>query len=634
MRTIEVSLAARLACTRMPRSLIVGAFRQSLVNGTSFIDELYASGRIHETTIGQCIADEAGLLFEDVPEGVRVVMPSAADFVVLRGMRHTVVLTSEDTTLIYIAPSLSDLAAIKNNLPGSPEIAARLRITTPYALDQFLVSSHETALLDRAIRMVEITSAEHSAKVVATGTQGVMIGFIASSCLFTAMLNPGLLWQLLHALFSSFFSACILLRLLARHNVGSMRIQPWYPLPPSGLPGYSVLIALYHEADVVPQLVNAMRELNWPRSKLDVLFLCELDDIGTIAALQAAMLPAGFRIVRVPSGGPRTKPKALNYGLQLAKGDFVVVYDAEDRPHPQQLQEAWWHFAKGGETLGCLQAPLVIANAYAGRLTRLFAFEYAAHFRGILPWLARHGLVMPLGGSSNHFRRGCLEAVGGWDPFNVTEDAELGTRLARCGFEIGMLTTPTIEDAPAEARIWLRQRTRWIKGWMQTWLVEMRRPIRLLYQFGARRFTVYQLLSAGMIVSALLYPLMLVSVALSAFDLAQGGSAAVRRTIVVVDVINIVMGYLAFHALGRRVLKGGQSSRPVLVWIPFYWLMISAAAWRALWQLHRTPFLWEKTPHRPATAGSSDRSAFQTNSAPEPMINVSSLPIASTSRPL
>ncbi len=127
----------------------------------------------------------------------------------------------------------------------------------------------------------------------------------------------------------------------------------------------------------------------------------------------------------------------------------------------------------------CLQAPLIIANTHAGWLTRLFAFEYAAHFRGVLPWLAHNQLVLPLGGSSNHFRRNCLEAVGGWDPFDVTEDAELGTRLARCGFQVDMLSTPTIEDAPVRAGVWLRQRTRRLKGWIQTWLVEMRRPVRL-----------------------------------------------------------------------------------------------------------------------------------------------------------
>ena len=634
MGAIEVSLAARLSCAGMPRSLIIAAFRHSLANGTSLIDELYALGRAYEPTIAYCIAGEAGLLFEDVPADVRVVLPFAPDFMALRRIRHTVVLTSEDNTLIYMAPTLSDLAVIKRHLPGSPDIAARLRITTPFALDEFLLSSHEAALVDRAIRMVEMTSSEHSARVVATGTQGMVIGFVASSSLFMAVLNPALLCQLLHFVFSIFFSACILVRLLARISIGAVRVPPWRTLPSSGSPGYSVLVALYHEADVVPQLVNAMKELNWPRSKLQVLFLCEEDDSDTIAALQAEMFPAGFRIIRIPSTGPRTKPKALNYGLQLAKGDYVVVYDAEDRPHPEQLQEAWWHFAKGGATLGCLQAPLIIANGHVGWLTRLFAFEYAAHFGGILPWLARNRLVLPLGGSSNHFRRSCLEAVGGWDPFNVTEDAELGTRLARCGFQVDMLSTPTIEDAPVGLGVWLRQRTRWLKGWMQTWLVEMRRPIRLVNQLGIPRFTVYQLVSIGMIVSALLYPLMLVFVANSAFHFTIADMAAMRPNLFIIDLLNILMGYVSFHALGRRALDGEKTPGPVLLWIPIYWFMISAAAWRALWQLHATPFLWEKTPHQPSTTARSATGRALINSGPEPMINVSSLPIASMSRPL
>ncbi len=388
-------------------------------------------------------------------------------------------------------------------------------------------------------------------------------------------------------------------------------MRPWLTLPSSGLPAYSVLVALFQEADVVPQLVSAMKELNWPRSKLQVLFLCEMDDSETIAALQAEMFPASFRIIHVPSTGPCTKPKALNYGLQLAKGDLVVVYDAEDRPHPEQLQEAWWHFTKGGENLGCLQAPLIIANTHAGWLTRLFAFEYAAHFRGVLPWLAHNQLVLPLGGSSNHFRRNCLEAVGGWDPFNVTEDAELGTRLARCGFQVDMLSTPTIEDAPVRAGVWLRQRTRRLKGWMQTWLVEMRRPVRLFNHLGIQRFTVYQLLSIGMIASALLYPLMLVFVAFSAFYLVSADFAAMQPNLLIIDLFNVLMGYISFHALGHRALNGEKMPGPVFQWTPLYWLMISAAAWRALWQLHATPFLWEKTPHQPSTTAPSDASAVR-----------------------
>lgn len=600
MREIEASLAARLCREGAPKSSIVEAFRESIENGTSFIDELYASVRIDDKWIARCIADEAGLVFEEMPGNVQVVVPTGPHFIALRSLRHTIVLTSDDTTLIYIVPTLRDIAVIKANLPESPDIVARLRITTPTRLAEFLRSNHEKFLVDGAIRMVEITSSEHSARIVTTGSQGTLIGLLLSSTLFTSLLNPEWLWLVLHIVFSLFFSGCILLRLLACNCVCSVRSRALPTSSPAEQPIYSVMVALYKEADVVPQLVRAMDKLNWPRSKLEVLFLCEADDIETIEALQWEELPPGFRIIPIPGSGPRTKPKALNYGLQLVKGDYVVVYDAEDRPHCDQLLEAWRRFSTSEEDLGCLQAPLIIANTHEGPLARLFAFEYAAHFRGLLPWLARGRFVLPLGGSSNHFRRSCLEAVGGWDPFNVTEDAELGTRLARCGFHADMLALPTVEDAPTDTGVWLRQRTRWLKGWMQTWLVEMRKPVLLVKQLGTLRFVIYHLLTTGMIASALLYPVMLAFIAITTVHLTVANPTTMRSAMPIIDLFNILMGYLSFHALGRRVLQREKMLGAVLPWIPLYWLLISMAAWRALWQLHTHPFLWEKTPHRPS----------------------------------
>ena len=598
-REIEASLAARLCRAGAPKSSVVEAFKLSVENGYSFIEELYASERIHDVWVARSIADEAGVAFEQISANVQVVLPTVAQFTALSTLRHAIVLTAEETTLIYIVPTMQDIAVIKANLPESPDIAARLRITTPTCLAEFMRSSHEGLLVEGAIRMVEITSSEHSARIVTTGSQGALIGLLLSSALFTVMLRPEWLWSALHIVFSLSFSACILLRLLACNSAGSAVARALQTVSPAELPNYSVMVALYREADIVPQLVRAMEELNWPRSKLEVLFLCEADDLETIATLQWHKLPPGFRVIPIPGSGPRTKPKALNYGLQLVKGDYVVVYDAEDRPHRDQLLEAWGRFNAGEDDLGCLQAPLIIANSHEGPLARLFAFEYAAHFRGLLPWLARRRSVLPLGGSSNHFRRSCLEAVGGWDPFNVTEDAELGTRLARCGFHIDMLALPTIEDAPTDTGVWLRQRTRWLKGWMQTWLVEMRNPLLLVKQLGTLRFVIYHLLTTGMIASALLYPLMLVFIVITTFHLTFA-DAAMSPAIPILDLCNILMGYLSFHVLGRCVLRREDMSGMVLPWIPLYWLLISVAAWRALWQLQTDPFLWEKTPHLPS----------------------------------
>jgi cellulose synthase/poly-beta-1,6-N-acetylglucosamine synthase-like glycosyltransferase len=604
-KKIAISLAARLCTGGMAKPPIIAAFRRSFYNATSFLEELYASDDADDALIAACIAHEAGLLFDEIGTDVHVVAPTVPNFVALRHIRHAVVVTRDHTALIYIAPTLQEIAMFKRHLPQSQDIATRLRITTPAHLSEFLRLHYERALAENAVNLVETTSQGFSARIVVTGRQGILLGLSTASILFGLALAPSYLWFILHMLFSVFFSGCILLRLLAMRATMRRETRVLPTVPARKLPVYSIMIALYKEADVVPQLVRAMTELNWPRSKLEVTFLCEADDFATIAAFDNQKLPYGFKVIPVPGIGPRTKPKALNYGLQMARGEFVVVYDAEDRPHPDQLLEAWQRFRAGEDKLGCLQAPLVIANAHEGWLARLFAFEYAVHFFGILPWLARNGLVLPLGGSSNHFRRNCLEGVGGWDPYNMTEDAELGTRLARRGFLVEMLSLPTIEDAPTATGVWLRQRTRWLKGWMQTWLFEMRHPRQFLNDLGFCRFLAYQTLMAGLIVSSLLYPLMLVFIAYSGVNLVLDNAAATDRGILIYDCMNITMGYLSFHILGKRSSVGKEIKGSILCVIPFYWMLVSVAGWRAVKQLCTQPFLSEKTPHRPAAVRES-----------------------------
>ncbi|RZS88044.1 cellulose synthase/poly-beta-1,6-N-acetylglucosamine synthase-like glycosyltransferase [Phyllobacterium myrsinacearum] len=600
-RDIEVALAARLYRAGLAKILILRAFSDSIAGKTSFIDELYASARGEDAVIGQCIADVAGVVFEYAPQTTGIFLRSGPDITVLPHARIATTLTPDSNALIYIAPTIEDIAFVKRRLSGRKDVAARLRVTTPSGVRELLRIGHQELLADKAARMIEDFRCEYSAKTVLTGQQGILIGMLITCLLLDALEKQQFGWRGLHVFFSLFFLACVLLRLVACKSASGDDPPPLPAISPAELPVYTVMIALYQEADVVPQLVKAMLALNWPRSKLQVLFLCEADDAATLTALRCQVLPQSFDIIPIAGYGPRTKPKALNYGLLLSKGAFVVVYDAEDRPHPDQLLEAFQHFQRADEKLGCLQAPLKIANAHESLVARMFAFEYAAHFQSFLPWLAHRGLVLPLGGSSNHFRYDCLIAIGGWDPHNVTEDAELGTRLARLGYRADMIARATLEDAPAEAGVWFRQRTRWFKGWIQTWLVQMRKPFTVLAQLGFRRFIVYQLLAAGMIVSSLLYPLTLLFMLSVSFCWLSGSDVFARhQDILCIDLINIVMGYLSFHRLGQRALAGATMPGRILPWIPLYWLLMSLAAWRALGQLNTRPFLWEKTPHRPA----------------------------------
>jgi cellulose synthase/poly-beta-1,6-N-acetylglucosamine synthase-like glycosyltransferase len=321
-------------------------------------------------------------------------------------------------------------------------------------------------------------------------------------------------------------------------------------------------------------------------------------------------------VIPVPAQGPRTKPKALNVALPFARGTFTVIYDAEDRPEPNQLRSALQAFRAGGSDLGCVQARLCIDNSIDSWLARLFTAEYAGQFDVFLPGLAALRLPIPLGGSSNHFHTATLREVGGWDPYNVTEDADLGMRMARFGWRSSVINSTTYEEAPAQFGPWLRQRTRWFKGWMQTWLVHMRQPVRLLRDLGPMGFVTFQLIVGGNALAALVHPLFmgaLIYSVVSGATMWRGDSAAVAILAAVYGTI-VVVGYLTSAFLGWLGLmrRGLLPMAWVLVLTPLHWLLLSLAAWRALYQLVFAPYAWEKTEH--GLAKNSRRATAMTRS--------------------
>jgi cellulose synthase/poly-beta-1,6-N-acetylglucosamine synthase-like glycosyltransferase len=347
--------------------------------------------------------------------------------------------------------------------------------------------------------------------------------------------------------------------------------------------------------------LGALARLDYPPSRLDILLLVEEDDRATREAIERCARGAQIRVVVVPDGQPRTKPRALNYGLALSHGDYIVVYDAEDQPEPDQLLKALTVFSRQDARLGCLQARLNIYNPEASRLTRLFTLEYSALFDGVLPVLQRQDLPIMLGGTSNHFPRAALEAVGGWDPFNVTEDADLGLRLARRGYRVGVLASTTWEEAPAGFRVWCGQRTRWLKGWMQTYLVHMRRPRRLMAELGFPRFLAVNILTGAAVLSALVHPwtYLVLAADIATGRALDGGGSLLGAAIWWMAGLHLILSYGAAIVLGWMAVaaRGRASLGWSGLWLPFYWMAVSFAAYRAIFELVQRPYHWEKTTH-------------------------------------
>lgn len=368
---------------------------------------------------------------------------------------------------------------------------------------------------------------------------------------------------------------------------------------PEALPAYSLLVALHDEAEVMDQLVGRLARIDYPADRLQGLLILEAHDHETIAAAMAAPRPAWLEVFVAPPGRPGTKPRALNCALPYVTGELLTVYDAEDEPDPLQLREAAARFAADpGGRLACLQAPLRIRRGRrrAGDspfLDRQFAAEYASLFETALPGMARLGLPFPLGGTSNHFRVDVLREVGGWDAFNVTEDADLGFRLWSQGWRLGVISRPTWETPPGEISDWLPQRARWLKGYMQTWGVHTRRPWRL----GARgAFALLMTVGAGVVSAAVNGPSLAWVTATVLVAAVAGLPPETPALALSVLVLGAASAWLSC-AIGAR--RAGVPYGPAdMITAPAYWALQSLAALHAGWRLVREPFAWDKTRHR------------------------------------
>ena len=365
------------------------------------------------------------------------------------------------------------------------------------------------------------------------------------------------------------------------------------------LPRYTVLVPLFREAAVIPGLLDSLRALDYAEDRLEVFLLLEEEDEETIEACTGRRMPAHVRPLVVPQGYPKTKPRACNYGLAAATGEYLVIYDAEDRPQPDQLRKALAAFAASPPEVVCQQAKLAYYNQRQNALTRFFTIDYANWFDGILPGLTRLRAPIPLGGTSNHFRMAPLRALGGWDPYNVAEDADLGIRLARRGYRTAVFDSVTWEEANSRVRSWIRQRSRWVKGYMQTFLVHTRRPRLLHKQLGTRDLLSFLLLVGGTPLAALLNPIFWLLGIAYYITRSTAIEALFWTPVYYVGLGCLLLGNFVFIYMNvfTAVRWGYDDLAKWALLTPLYWILLSISSYMALYELITRPHYWQKTTH-------------------------------------
>ena len=499
-----------------------------------------------------------------------------------------------------LAPSgeeLRGLLLLHRTDPG----AYRFALTTPRRFEALLRHHDGAALVERSASGLAAWDGALSARGGASA--GQKMAAFAAALLFGFALgaDPACAWTALAVLLFTIFAAAVLQRLLIVAASCAPRPEPEAPrLPDRDLPVFTVVVPLYREAGMLAQIVRNLDALDYPRAKLDIKIMLEASDAATVAAAARMSLPFPYDVIVLRDGRPRTKPRALNAALETARGALVVVYDAEDRPDPGQLRAAAARFAAAGPDLACLQARLTVDHVDEAWITRMFALDYAALFHCVKPGLAALGLPVALGGTSNHFRVAALRRVGLWDAWNVTEDIDLGYRLARFGYAVGSLDSDTFEEAPLTLGRWMPQRARWLKGWMVTLIVHSRDPRRLIGDLGWRRGLSVAVSLSGTVLSCLLGPPLLGLAALegcygvlfrpetAGWWFFVGASAALMAGGVVAAV---------WPAAAGACRMGRPDLVPWLATLPLYLVLLSAAAWRALVELLRDPQGWNKTEH-------------------------------------
>jgi len=477
-------------------------------------------------------------------------------------------------------------------------------VATKFDIIWAVQAAFDEALSVRAVYELAELSPELSAQRVITPGQAVFAYVLLSMLALGLALSPIATLIVLNVAMSVFYLGNFvfkgLLVLFGGPRIADDTIAiEARALRDDELPVFTVLVPMYREPAMLPMLAQALRDLDYPLGKLDIKLVLEASDHETIEVASRLGLEGMFEVIRVPPSLPRTKPKACNFALQFARGEYLVIYDAEDRPEPDQLRKVVATFRKSSANTACLQCSLSYFNFSENWLTRMFTLDYGLWFDQLLPGLDRFKIPIPLGGTSNHFKIDVLRELHGWDPFNVTEDADLGVRLTQKGYRVGIVDSTTFEEASCHANNWIRQRSRWMKGYMQTLLVHTRRPLRFMRAIGPLGFLGFVFFIGGTVLSGLLNPVFWLLYLAWVIAAISGLEAVFPEPLLFLSLFNLLAGNgaLIFLNMLAPIRRGWLNLIPYSLTAFAYWVILSIATYRGLWQLLRNPFYWEKTHH-------------------------------------
>ena len=581
-------------------------------------DILLSHNMVDETILYATLAKQYGAVVADFgthPADVRLVDAFGADECLRRGVLpwrrvgNTVLIAS------CRPEQFEDLRPHLTALFGP----VRMAVTSETALHEALLQSRQRTLAKAAETRVAAHEScrELDISRLTRVMSAIGVAFIAATIIFPhAMFLVLVCWAILVLVITSALKLAAAVAQARRSQKRQLTFSTQREA--QRLPTVSVMVPLFHEREIAARLIKRLSKLTYPRELLDICLVVEEDDIITQEAVARTNLPRWMRMIVVPRGGVKTKPRALNFALDFCRGSIIGIYDAEDAPEPNQIHKVAHHFSQAAKDVACVQGILDFYNARANWLARCFTVEYASWFRIILPGYERLGFVVPLGGTTLFFRREAIEKLGGWDAHNVTEDADLGIRLARHGYRTELIRTVTDEEANCRFWPWVKQRSRWLKGYAMTWAVHMRNPRKLLADLGWWKFFGVQALFFGTLSNFVLAPLLWTfwSMPLGLHHPLQdfvpnGTFLALGALFLMSAVITVAICMLATST---------PKHKGMWKWVPtlhFYYPLGTLAAIKGLWEVITRPYYWDKTAHGLSEVEAPQIDEFATQDTPK-----------------